>query len=71
MAVSALTRVEELVNRRFELLRRIPEEVDPQVVRSLKIELRLVGREAQRLVSSLSGEVDPALLRAAVSGGMN
>lgn len=71
MTVSALTRVEELVTRRFELLRRIPEEVDPQVVRSLKVELRLVSREAQRLVSALSGEVNPALLRAAVSGGMN
>lgn len=71
MAVSSLTRVEELVTRRFQLIERIPQEVDPAVIRSLKVELRLVSREAQRLVSTLSGVVDPALLKAAVSAGMN
>lgn len=70
MTVSALTRVEELVTRRHELIQRIPQEIDPEVIRSLKIELRLVSREAQRLVSSLTGTVDPNLLRDAINAGM-
>jgi hypothetical protein len=70
MTVSALTRVEELVTRRFELINRIPNEIDPAVIRSLKIELRIVSREAQRLVSSLTGKVDPGLLRDAINTGM-
>lgn len=66
-----LDRLEELVARRHELLKRASVEKDPIVLKSFKIELRLVSREAQRLVSVLSSSEDTRAIAKAIYAGMD